>query len=394
MIASVRKDITKTTVLRDELPALEPDEIRLRVDKVGLSANNLFYAQMGDAPFLKFFSVYPLGAEHKELANLPAWGVGTVIESANPAFAEGEQYTGFLHLTNLVQMKAKSTADGFKAYGALRDKLNPAYNDFKRIDNMSNNPLFGSDKISDFALVASPGAVSGFILAELLKLNDFYGANSVVLTSASSKLSLATAMQLRESVDQGRIQSVVGLTSQKNHAFVAQTELFDSVLTMDETLAASDENGETLAHVFIDVAGDAAVFKRNQSAIKKALAVGGTHGDAEASTFTAFGPSGFLKMFIDMIAPASIKRWASKTLSPTLEMFFAPTVVQELVARWGQNAFDEKANAALSTFAAQAISKGWVEVQRCENEADIQAAYKHVMSGDVKPDTAVVLSLA
>ena len=46
MLASRRKTLQETVVLEDELPPLQPDEIRLRVDKVGLSSNNLFYAQM------------------------------------------------------------------------------------------------------------------------------------------------------------------------------------------------------------------------------------------------------------------------------------------------------------------------------------------------------------
>ncbi|MFK7975439.1 MAG: DUF2855 family protein [Halioglobus sp.] len=398
MIASVRDDITQTQVLHDELPALEPDEIRLQVDRVGLSANNLFYAQMGDAPFLKFFSVYPLlDDEHKHLANLPAWGVATIIESANAAFAVGEQYRGFLHIADVVQMKAKRTDIGFRAYGALRDKLNPAYNDFKRIDNTPQSPLLVAENsssnnpnsVADFALVASPGAVSGFILSELLKNNAFYGATSVVLTSASSKLSLATAMELQESVARKDIQNITAYTSSKNRDFVASTKLFSTVLTMDEPLPTTDQQ----QYVFIDVAGDADVFKKNKSAIKKGLAVGGTHGDAEASTFTAFSPSGFLKMFIDMMAPDFLKRWASRALRPKLEMFFAPTVVQELVSAYGQAEFDRKADTALANFATTAINNDWVNVERAETEADIQAAYREVMSGAVSPATAVVLSL-
>lgn len=390
MIASRRDAIVETQILRDELPALQADEIRLRVDKVGLSANNLFYAQMGEAPFLKFFSVYPLPGQYDDLAILPTWGVATIIESANPAFSVGEQYRGFLHITDVVQMKARRNATGFAAYGDQRDKINPAYNEFKRIDDAPGNPLRGTGEIADFALVASPGAVSGFILSELLKRNDFYEAPVVVLTSASSKLSLATAVQLRASIDSGHLEHVIGYTSQANRAFVEQTGVFDSVLTMDQALP---DRGEA-QYVFIDVAGDAQVFKQNKSVIKKALAVGGTHSDAKASTFTAFGPSGFLKMFIDMVAPAAIKRWGERSLSPKLEMFFAPTVVQQLVSAWGQEAFDSKADAALAQFARKAVEEKWIEVRRSENEPAIQAAYQHVMSGEVAPATAVILSLA
>ena len=93
MLATVREDLEKTELIQDELPPLGENEIRMRVDKVGLSANNLFYLQMGDAPFLKFFAVYPLGEEHKHLANMPAWGIGTVIASNNEDFAVGERFS-------------------------------------------------------------------------------------------------------------------------------------------------------------------------------------------------------------------------------------------------------------------------------------------------------------
>jgi len=47
MLVSLRASPEETQVIRDELPPLEPEEIRLKVDKVGVSANNRFYAQAG-----------------------------------------------------------------------------------------------------------------------------------------------------------------------------------------------------------------------------------------------------------------------------------------------------------------------------------------------------------
>ena len=70
MIASRREDLKETVVLRDELAPVQAGEIRLRVDKVGLSANNLFYAQMGDAPFLKFFARVQNGMNPKGSPNV------------------------------------------------------------------------------------------------------------------------------------------------------------------------------------------------------------------------------------------------------------------------------------------------------------------------------------
>jgi hypothetical protein len=389
MVATLRDDIQQTEVLRDELPPLVKDEIRLRVDKVGLSANNLFYIQMGEAPFLKFFSVYPLEEEHKHLANMPAWGVATVMESANSDIAVGEQFTGFLQMANVVQMKAKRTAVGYTAYGEKRDKLNQAYNNFTQLKDSRSSPLNGSGVKSDLAMTASPGALSGFILYELLLMKDFYACDSVVLTSASSKLSLATALLLQEARENGAIKKVIGYTSDKNLNFVSGTGLYDDVLTFDQDLPG--DGG--LKHILIDVAGDASIYKRNQDRIIKALAVGGTHGSAEASTFTAFGPSGFLKMFIDMVGPKAAKRWASKRLNPRLEMFFAPTVINELLARWGQEAMDQKSDAALQQFVDAAIDRGWISVTRSEDVNAIQSTYQRIVSGQVPPSEAVIISL-
>lgn len=390
MIATRRKALEETVVLQDELAALQPGEIRLRVDKVGLSANNLFYAQMGEAPFLKFFAVYPLGEEHKDLANVPAWGVATVTESANPEFSPGEQFRGFLHMTNVVQMKARRTPEGFQAFGGDRDRINQAYNGFLAVDPEGTSPIRGSGEKSDLAMTSAPGASSGFILYELLKMHGFYGGNSIVLTSASSKLSLATALLLRDERRSGAVQRVIGYTAAGNAEFVAATGLYDDVIGYDESLPPDS----ALKHVLVDVAGDAAVYKRSKAQFIKAFAVGGTHGDAEASVFTAFGPSGFLKMFIDMVGPEGLKRWASRRLNPQLEMFFAPTVINALLSRWGREEMDRKSDAALTDFVDAAVDQGWIHVERSETPEAIQAAYRRIVQGKVPPSEAVILSLA
>ncbi len=390
MVATRRDDLKATVVLRDELAPLQAGEIRLRVDKVGLSANNLFYAQMGEAPFLKFFAVYPLGEEHKDLANVPAWGVATVIESNNPDFSPGEQFRGFLHMTNAVQMKARRTPEGFQAYGGGRDKINQAYNGFLAVDPEGTSPIRGSGEKPDLAMTSAPGASSGFILYELLKMHDFYGANSIVLTSASSKLSLATALLLRDARAGGAVQRVIGYTAGGNADFVAATGLYDEVIGYDEALPPDS----ALRHLLVDVAGDAAVYKRGKAQFVKAFAVGGTHGDAEASVFTAFGPGGFLKMVIDMVGPQGLKNWASRRLSPRLEMFFAPTVINELLSRWGREEMDRKSDAALAQFVDAAVDEGWIRVVRSETPEAAQEAYRRIVQGEVPPSEAVILSLA
>lgn len=388
MIATFRKNKAETVVLHDELPALQQGEIRMRVDKVGLSANNNFYAQMGEAPFLKFFAVYPV-AHRPDLANVPAWGTATIVESNHPDFAVGEQYRGFLHMSNVVQMKAKRTAEGFVASGGNRDKLNKAYNGFIRVKDSKASPFAGSGPRADLATIAAPGALSGLLLCELLRMNRFYGANSIVLTSASSKLSLATAFLLKAEREQGTITRIIGYSAAKNAPFVRATGLFDDVLTYEEDLPTDP----TLKPVFIDVAGDATVYRRIQKRLAKALAVGGTHSKAKASTFTAFSPGGIVKMVGSMVAPPSVATWLDRHLDPTLEMFFAPTVMTQLVARWGRATLDERCDAALAQFVDAALEHGWIKIVRAEATSAIQAEYRRIVEGTVPPSEAIIVSL-
>ena len=115
--------------------------------------------------------------------------------------------------------------------------------------------------------------------------------------------------------------------------------------------------------------------------------------DAEASVFTSFGPSGFLKMLIDMIAPAQVKNWAARRLSPKLEMFFAPTVINELLAKWGREQMDNKSDGALTAFVDAAIDGGWISVKRAETPEEAQSAYRRIFEGKVPPSEALILSL-
>ena len=94
-----------------------------------------------------------------------------------------------------------------------------------------------------------------------------------------------------------------------------------------------------------------------------------------------------------MVGPKVAKRWASRRLNPRLEMFFAPTVINELLARWGQEEMDQKSDAALQQFVDAAIDRGWISVTRSEDINAIQSTYKRIVSGQVPPSEAVIISL-
>eukprot|EP00511_Aplanochytrium_stocchinoi_P007654 CAMPEP_0204844266 /NCGR_PEP_ID=MMETSP1347-20130617/94_1 /ASSEMBLY_ACC=CAM_ASM_000690 /TAXON_ID=215587 /ORGANISM="Aplanochytrium stocchinoi, Strain GSBS06" /LENGTH=398 /DNA_ID=CAMNT_0051983577 /DNA_START=37 /DNA_END=1233 /DNA_ORIENTATION=- len=390
MLVSLRASPEETQVIRDELPPLEPEEIRLKVDKVGVSANNRFYAQAGDQPFLKFYSVYPLSLkEHDIFANVPAWGSGTVVESRNDSFKVGEQFWGFYHMTNYVQMKARRNDDGFKAYGGLRDKINQAYNNFSEI--VESSPLHGEGEPSDFATAAFPGAMSGFLLTQLLLEKDFYGGDGLILTSASSKFSVATAFLVQDQRKDGRLRHVIGFTSAKNKDFVQETGLYDLVLSYEDNLPEDKGNN----NCFIDVAGNIAIYKKNKDQLCKGLVIGQTQPGTKASA-SSLGASAVLKIVSGMLAPKSIAKFLDARLNPKLEMFFAPTVITMLRDKWGREKMTYIGNRDMCSFVDAVVKNGWIKVNRAdESLEEVQTAFKRVFIGDeILPCETVVLSLS
>lgn len=384
-IATRRDRKSETCVLDDTLPALREGEVRLRVDKVGLSANNVFYAQMAEAPLLKFASAYPV-AGRPELMHVPAWGIGTVTASANPDVAVGRRFRGFLHLASAVQLGVRATADGFVASDPHRRGLVRAYNTFFEVPDVGSS-LSGEGERADLALSSAPSALSGYILAELLQQKQLYGADAVALTSASSKIALSAALCLAPSRAVGT--RVIGYTSASNASFVRATGLYDDVVLYDQPLPGPLSR----QHVLVDVAGDVSAFRLNRDRIAKALAVGGTQGSTRTSTFAAFRPSGLLKLAAALSGSARLEAWAESSLHPQLEMFFAPSVMADLIRRHGKVEFDRRCDAALGAFADHMVAGGHIRVLRCESPAAVQVAYRRIFEGSVPPTEALLVAL-
>ena len=94
-----------------------------------------------------------------------------------------------------------------------------------------------------------------------------------------------------------------------------------------------------------------------------------------------------------LLAPKIIANYLDKKLNPTLEMFFAPSVAEELVERWGQDGMITRCDEAHARFVDNALAKGWIAVNRSEDLEGSQAAYRRIFQGEVPPSEAVILSL-
>lgn len=337
-----RSDLSK--VLLAEAPAPEPGdgEAVLRVDRVGVTANNVTYAVLGEAfRYWEFFPAPP-GWGH-----VPLWGFAEVSASRAPGVSEGQRVYGYLPPAgHLLVRPARADERGFRDASEHRAALPSPYNAYA----LTTGDAAYEPEREDLQVLYRPLFFTSFVLADWLEDNGFSGAEAVVVSSASSKTAYGTAFLLRSS---GR--RLVGLTSPSNVAFTESLGVYDEVLAYPSVEALP-----VVPSVYVDVAGSAplreAVGARLGAALVADVDVGLTQQD-RSRIGTLDGPR-----------PGT---------------FFAPDQMRKRAADWGPGGLAERFGAAWRSF-APAVS-GWVDVVVHEGPESLRDVWLDVLAGRAKP---------
>jgi hypothetical protein len=218
-----------------------------------------------------------------------------------------------------------------------------------------------ADEHLDEALLLRGMFMTSFLVDDFLDVNGFFGAAQTLVTSASSKTSIALAHCLA-----ARNQRSVGLTSARNRDFVEALGLYDEVLTYDDIESLD-------AHVpsaVVDMAGDAAVrgriHRHFDGTLTHSCQVGATHWEEGGDDPDLPGPT------------------------PTL--FFAPGQMAKRNDDWGPGVLMERVGAALSVFLDGAPT--WLTVERSAGPDAVQRVYLDTLEGRTTPDTGQILSMS
>jgi hypothetical protein len=334
-------------------PALRKGEIELRVDKFALSANNITYARLGKtAGYWKFFPAPP------GWGIVPVWGFATVARSLHDELPEGERVYGFLPIARRAVLAPAEVSRGRFVDGAVhRQSLATTYNEYGRA---SQQPLIETAR-EDLHLVLRPLFALSFFLAAALIERDSFGADVVVVSSASSKTALGLGHILTR---QERISpKVVGLTSAGQVEFVDNTRCFDAVLTYDELPPLV----EGVRLVYVDIAGNrdirVAVHSRYGDALVHSYRVGFTHWDADGDDAGLPGPQP--------------------------EFFFTPTHIVQRRQQWGGRELAERIARSSRAFYDNAVH--WLCITAATGPEAIEAAYARILSGAASPADGHVL---
>src|SRR5216684_1764727 len=220
-----RNDLQQCKFIETSLPdatSLPDEALLIKIDRFAFTANNITYAVLGDQ--LKYWQLFPAP---ENFGNIPVWGFGDVIASRQQGVAEGERLFGYFPMaTHLVIEAAEVSKRGLRDAAAHRQEVAPVYNSYARV---SSDPAFAGRQ-GDYQALLRPLFMLSFLVDDFLAENEFYGARSVMLSSASSKTAFGLAHllhTLRKDIE------VIGLTSAANTEFVKSLGCYDDVVTYD-----------------------------------------------------------------------------------------------------------------------------------------------------------------
>lgn len=355
----VRQDQLATTRLSTtEDTALADGQVRVRVEQFALTANNITYAAFGDA--MSYWQFFPTGEEG--WGCIPVWGFSTVVESQCEGLAVEDKFYGYYPMANsLVLQPERITPAGFWDGADHRKTLPAVYNQYMRC---STDPFY-SAATEDIQSLLRPLFITSFLIDDFLADNAFFGANAMLLSSASSKTAYGTAFQLakRPGIE------VIGLTSPGNVAFCESLGCYSRVVTYDqlETIAADT------ACIYVDFAGSASLRQQihnHFAQLRYNCSIGGTHVDELAA------------------------KGSSRDLpGPRPTLFFAPAQIKKRITDWGGAAFAKKVAEAWQDFTQHVTGAEppWLIAQRHAGQAAMQAVYQDVLAGKGDPRTGHIL---
>ena len=336
--------------------ALQDGQVLLSVDSFAFTSNNVTYAVFGDA--MRYWNFFP-AAEGQ--GRVPVWGFGTVVESKAEGIATGQRVYGYFPMSNqLIVEPTRLSNSGFYDGIAHRAELHDVYNQYTYIDK---DPLYRPDMEPQIMLFR-PLFTTSFLLDDFIAREEFFGAQTVVLSSASSKTSIGLAFCLFNR--EGNRPTVVGLTSSGNADFVKQLGCYDTVVSYDDIGLLPEDPA-----VFVDMAGNSsvlnAIHNHYKDNLKYSCLVGGTHWEAR-------GGAG---------------RDALPGPEPTL--FFAPDHVKQRMSDWGPGGFQSRVAETWNKFIPH--TKDWVNVKLDEGKEAVQKTYLEVLDGKADPRDGFILSL-
>ena len=334
-------------------PAIEDGQALLEVSHFGLTSNNITYAMFGVA--MNYWDFFPAP---DGWGRVPTWGFATVTESRAEQLEPGVRVYGYLPPSSeLVVQPARVNEHSFIDGSPHRAALPAAYNSYRAT---ATDPVYEAER-EEQQMLLRPLFFTSYLLDDFLAEAELFGADTAVISSASSKTSSALAHLLSRRGG----TTVVGLTSERSADFVKGLGVYDHIVSYGD--AGQLPAGRA---VYVDMAGDAAVrqavHEHYGDELTHSAVIGATHHDKLGGV-------------------------PDELPGPRPTFFFAPDRVAKRIGDWGAQGLEAKLAEAWHPYVAW--TDGWLEVDRGEGGEALESAYLALLDGRIDAARADVLSL-
>jgi len=353
-----KSDFSDVSLVHADDPPLADGDIRVAIGPWALTANNITYMVAGDRiGYWKFFDPQAYGLDKPDHGRMPVWGYARVTQSRCEGVEPGQTLYGFLPIADHFDMRpTKISRSGFVDGNEHRTGLHNIYNRYTVVES---DPSFAVHQ--DLQPLLRPLFTTSFLIDDFLDDENVFGADQVLILSASSKTALGTAFCLKE---RGGVK-ITGLTSDGNMAFTRGTGFYDAVYNYD-SVTSLDPQVKT---VIVDMSGNGTVIAAVQDHFKDNLKyicrVGLSHWDSLSGVTS------------------------NQTTSQAF--FFAPDRAKQRLEDWGGAGFATQLGARWLPFLDSASD--WLSIEKTSGIGPILQAYKAVLGGQAAPDKGYLFSL-
>ncbi len=349
-----RDDLRECRIADSEPPAVGPGQALLRVERFGLTANNVTYAVMGEA--MSYWDFFPA---EDGWGRVPMWGFAEVERSEVDGVEVGTRVYGYLPpSSHLLVTPTSVNEQGFTDGSPHKAALPSAYHRYLASEH---DPFYGVDT-EEIQMLLRPLFFTSFLIDDQLADEGLTDRGPILISSASSKTAIAAAFLLarRDGVE------LVGLTSPGNREFVEGLGVYGRTASYDEI-----DSLEAGPATYVDIAGDGAV---------------------RLAVHTHFGDELLHSMAVGITHWEDLGAGAGDLPGPTPAFFFAPDRVVKRSADWGPAELEQRVAAAWHPFCEW--TAGWLETIPGQGFDGLKSAYLDVLESRVPPKSAHVISLA
>jgi hypothetical protein len=354
-----RNDIAHADIADLPERALAPGEAEFAIDLVALTANNITYAALGqktpflgaDAGYWDFFSA------RDEPGRLPVWGFATVTKTAAEGLSPGDCFYGYWPLASHVVLAADQIrGTGFTEASPRRASLPAPYNQYTRLKALGDH----RDADHDWWPIYRPLFLTGWLIADQFEDEENFGADTIIVSGASSKTALSFAHAMKA---HGHGPRLVALASPRSIDFTTETGLYDQVVDYDAIGQVAASGKVAMVDFAGNPAATRAVHERFGDALSVDMVVGITHWDAERGGAPLPGPR-----------PIG---------------FFAPGRMKKRSKDWGAHGLRRQTEDAWLDFMPTA--KRLTAIDRRSGAEAALSAYRDAVAGKVDPRVGLLI---